>query len=165
MRQYRGVKIALFVLVLVLSAGLAGAWAMFGPQLTAANSIEKLDGGRWAMGYRGDCGFNEFLAQGGASSDAEMADCIASFLSHGFFEKPDTSTVGGNYGCSAPTATTPKGSCPFGRNYDWADCDAMVIHTVPKDGYISVSTCGDWERPYLLTPVGKPWLAKPAGQA
>jgi len=140
MKQHRGVKIALFILLLVLSAGLAGAWAMFGTQLTAANSIEKLDDRLWAMEYRGDYGFDEFLAQGGASSDAEMGAYIASFLSHGFW-KPDTSTAGGNYGCSALTVATPKGSCLFGRNYDWADCDAMMIHTVPKDGYASVSTC------------------------
>ena len=86
--------IALLVIAAVLIAALAWAWDMFGTQLTAAMTIEKLDDNLWAMEYKGDYGFDGFLEQGGAKSDAEMGDYIASFLSHGFW-KPDTSTAGG----------------------------------------------------------------------
>ena len=95
--KHRKAIIALLVIAAVLIAALAGAWDMFGTQLTAAMTIEKLDDNLWAMEYKGDYGFDGFLEQGGAKSDAEMGDYIASFLSHGFW-KPDTSTAGGNYG-------------------------------------------------------------------
>lgn len=140
MKRYKGIKIALIALVAVLVTTLIGGWVMFGTQLTAANTIEKLDDGLWCMEYKGDYGFDGFLAQGGAKSDAEMGDYIASFLSHGFL-KPDTSIAGGDYGCSVLMTQTPEGGMVFGRNYDWSECKAMVIHTVPKDGYESISTC------------------------
>ena len=139
-KKHRGIKIALIVLTVLLAAVLFGAWTMFGTQLTAANTVTRLEDGLWAMEYRGDYGFDTFLAQGGAETDAEMGGYIASFLSHGFW-KPDTSSAGGKYGCSAATVRDPNGNTLFGRNYDWADCSAMLIHTVPEDGYESVSTC------------------------
>ena len=67
-------RIALLIVVAVLIAALAGAWAMFGTQLTAAMTIEKLDDNLWSMEYKGDYGFDGFLEQGGAKSDAEMGD-------------------------------------------------------------------------------------------
>lgn len=116
------------------------AWVMFGTQLQAALTVQKLDDGLWSMEYRGDYGFDDFLAQGGASSDAEMGNYLAAYLSHGFW-KPDTSTAGGKYGCSTLAVKSPDGAPLFGRNFDWQDCDTMLIHTVPQNGYASVSTC------------------------
>lgn len=132
--------IALLVIAAVLIAALAGARDMFGTQLTAAMTIEKLDDHLWSMEYKGDYGFDGFLEQGGAKSDAEMGDYIASFLSHGFW-KPDTSTAGGNYGCSTVTVTSPDGAALFGRNFDWEECDKMLVHTIPQNGYESIATC------------------------
>lgn len=103
-------------------------------------TIEKLDDHLWSMEYKGDYGFDGFLEQGGAKSDAEMGDYIASFLSHGFW-KPDTSTAGGNYGCSTVTVTSPDGAALFGRNFDWEECDKMLVHTIPQNGYESIATC------------------------
>lgn len=139
MKKHRGIKIALIALTVALLTALIGGWCMFGTQLTAANTIEKLDEGLWAMEYKGDYGFDGFLAQGGASSDADMADYIASYLSHGFW-KPDTTVAGGNYGCSALATESPESGMLFGRNFDWSECKAMIVHTVPKYGYASVST-------------------------
>ena len=48
--------IALLVIAAVLIAALAGAWDMFGTQLTAAMTIEKLDDHLWSMEYKGDYG-------------------------------------------------------------------------------------------------------------
>ena len=53
----------------------------------------------------------------------------------------DTSTAGGNYGCSTVTVTSPDGAALFGRNFDWEECDKMLVHTVPKNGYESIATC------------------------
>ena len=79
--------IALLVIAAVLIAALAGAWTMFGTQLTAAMTIEKLDDNLWSMEYKGDYGFDGFLEQGGAKSDAEMVvtdtPVVTNFYLHG----------------------------------------------------------------------------------
>ena len=165
--RHRKAIIALLVIAAVLIAALAGAWTMFGTQLTAAMTIEKLDDHLWSMEYKGDYGFDGFLGQGGAKSDAEMGDYIASFLSHGFW-KPDTSTAGGNYGCSTVAVTSPDGAALFGRNFDWEECDKMLVHTIPKNGYESIATCNldflgfgeDWTHPYTLSLGQKDWCKK-----
>ena len=72
--RHRRTGVVLLVLAAALLTVLLTAWAMFGTQLQAAMTIQKLDDGLWSMEYRGDYGFDDFLAQGGASSDAEMED-------------------------------------------------------------------------------------------
>lgn len=64
----------------------AGGWWLFGSFLKAANSIEQLEDGLYAMEYSGDDGFDDFLARGGAASDRGVADYLVSFLSHGFYK-------------------------------------------------------------------------------
>lgn len=140
MKKNRGIKIMLSVVVILLIAALTVVWILFGTQLQAAGTIRKLDDGLWSMEYKGDYGFDEFLEQGGATSDSEMGDYIASFLSRGFW-KPDTSTAGGQYGCSTLAVHSPDGAALFGRNFDWEECNIMLVHTIPKDGYESVATC------------------------
>ncbi len=54
MKRHKGIKIALIVLVVALVTALIGGWSMFGTQLTAANTIEKLDEGLWSMEYKGE---------------------------------------------------------------------------------------------------------------
>ena len=118
----------------------AGAWAMFGTLITAANSIEKLEDGLYAMEFCGDYGFDDFLAQGGAASDGEVANYLVSFLSHGFY-KIESDVQTGEFGCSTICTQDEHGIVFFGRNYDWAECRTMIVHTKPKDGYESISTC------------------------
>lgn len=140
MKQYRGRKLIVLVIAIVLIAVLTGAWIMFGTQLQAAMTIQKQDYGLWSMEYRGDYGFDDFLAQGGASSDAQMGDYLAAYLSHGFW-KPDSSTAVETYGCSTLAVHSPDGAALFGRNFDWEECNIMLVHTIPKDGYESIATC------------------------
>lgn len=141
MKKHRALKVILIFLAVLLIITVAGGWWMFGTQLKAAGTIERLEDHLYALEYRGDYGFDDFLSQGGASSDAQMADYIASFLSHGFW-KPDASALPSpDFGCSTITVKDADGNMIFGRNYDWADCDAMIVHTVPENGYESVSTC------------------------
>ena len=118
----------------------AGGWAMFGTLITAANSIEKLEDGLYSMEFNGDYGFDDFLAQGGAASDGKVADYLVTFLSHGFY-KIESDVQTGEFGCSTICTRDEHGTVFFGRNYDWAECQTMIVHTVPKDGYESVSTC------------------------
>lgn len=127
-----------FAAVLITIA--VGAWAMFGTFLTAAGSIEKLEEGLYAMEYIGDYGFADFLSQGGADSDNAVADYLVAFLSRGFY-KNDRQVQTGEFGCSTICTQDGQGTVLFGRNYDWEECRAMIVHTVPKDGYESISTC------------------------
>lgn len=128
------------ILAAVLIVVAAGAWAMFGTFIRAASSIEKLEDGLYAMEFEGDYGFDEFLAQGGAVSDSALADYLVTFLSHGFY-KVESDVQTGAFGCSTICVKDPQGAFLFGRNYDWEECQTMIVHTVPKDGYESVSTC------------------------
>lgn len=89
----------LIVAGVVLVVLVAGGWSMFGTQLTAALSIQKLDDGLWCMEYTGE------------------------------------------YGCSTLAAKSSDGRAIFGRNFDWEPSKTMLIHTVPKNGYESISTC------------------------
>lgn len=131
------ILIALFLIVVVV---VIGVWSMFGTKITAANTIERLDEGLYSLTYKGEYGFDEFLAQGGASSDEAVADYLVSFLSNGFY-KPDNSPNTADIGCSTIAAKAPDDKVLFGRNYDWEKCSAMIVHTIPKNGYASVSTC------------------------
>ena len=141
MKQHRALKIGLLVLAALLVVAVVGAWSIFKLQLNAASTVRKVEDHLYSMEYRGDYGFDGFLSQGGASSDAEMADYIASFLSHGFW-KPDTASMpSSDFGCSTITVKDTNGDMIFGRNYDWIDCEAMIVHTIPENGYESVSTC------------------------
>lgn len=128
------------VIAALLVVFAAGAWALFGTFITAANTIEKLEDNLYSMEYKGDYGFDDFLAQGGADSDGALADYLISFLSRGFY-KIETDVQTGEFGCSTICTQDEHGVIFFGRNYDWEECQTMIVHTQPKDGYESISTC------------------------
>lgn len=140
MKKKKVIGWVLGVIAALLAVLLAGAWSMFGTFITAANSVEKLEDGLYVMEYTGDYGLDEFLAQGGAVSDSALADWLVTYLSRGFY-KGTASVQTGGFGCSAVCTRDADGKVFFGRNYDWEECSAMIIHTRPDSGYESVSTC------------------------
>jgi hypothetical protein len=73
-------------------------------------------------------------------SDGEVAEYLVSFLTHGFY-KADGNVATGSFGCSTIYTQDENGTYFFGRNYDWAECETMIVHTKPENGYESVSTC------------------------
>ena len=129
------------VIVLILAVVALGAWRMFGTFVTAARSIHKLRSGVYVMEYRGDYGFDKFLAQGGAADDSAVADYLIGFLSGGFYRKAGNEIKPGDYGCSTVCVKAKNGDVYFGRNFDWEKGRAMIVHTVPENGYESLSTC------------------------
>lgn len=133
----KAITIAVIILVIAIVVLLAGGWSMFGSELTAANSVEKLTDNFYSMEYKGDYGLDKFIEQGGASDETELANYIVEFLSHGFY-KPEPEKT--SYGCSTLRVSSPDGDVLFGRNFDWQHCTAMVIRTKPKNGYASIST-------------------------
>ncbi|MBR4253746.1 MAG: linear amide C-N hydrolase [Lentisphaeria bacterium] len=127
--------------VLTLAVVALGAWRMFGTFVTAARSIHKLKDGLYVMEYRGDYGFDKFLAQGGAADDSAVADYLIGFLSGGYYKRADNEIKPGDYGCSTVCVKNKNGAVYFGRNFDWEKGRAMIVHTVPENGYESLSTC------------------------
>lgn len=55
--------------------------------------------------------------------------------------KADGNAQPGSFGCSTIYTQDENGTYFFGRNYDWAECETMIVHTKPENGYESVSTC------------------------
>lgn len=139
-KKRRIIMIIASVIMVCLLIFMAGAWSMFGEIITAANTVEEQEKGLYSMEYVGDYGFDEFLKRGGAASDTAVANYLTEFLSHGFY-KVETSVSSGEYGCSTICTSDENGDVLFGRNYDWEECSAIIVHTKPKNGYESVSTC------------------------
>lgn len=126
----------LFLLLLIAVV----VWLLFGEIFTAAASVRKEGEGLYSMEFKGDYGFDEFLKQGGAESDEEMANYLVSFLSKGFYSI-ETEVVEDAFGCSTLSVKNEAGEVLFGRNYDWEECRGIIVHTIPKNGYESFSTC------------------------
>ena len=102
-----------------------------------SEKITELTDGLSAVRYTGDYGFDEFLAGGGASSDAE----VVSFLMESGIADFGNLLFGGNpFGCSTLSVKNTDGEALFGRNFDWNTCNAMVIQSQPENGYHSIST-------------------------
>ena len=133
-------KWVLCILAVLLIAVCIGGWLKFGTLIKAANTIKKLEEGLYSMEYHGDYGFDEFLKAGGAADEKVLSEYLTSFLSGGFY-KPEASVDTGDFGCSTVCVKGNDGKTYFGRNYDWGECKSISVHTYPKDGYESVSTC------------------------
>ena len=130
--------VLLMILVLIIALG-ATVGILWHNELATAFSLRKVmgandahhDGSVYRMDVSGDYYFDEFLAQGGASSDAELIGFITSKITKGLL------SMGLNapeIGCSAFTATTESGDRVFGRNYDFSRTNTCVVYTNPGNG-------------------------------
>lgn len=101
------------------------------------SNITQLEDGLSAVRYEGDYGFDEFLAQGGAGSDQAVAEYLTNSISDGGLKV----LFGGNpFGCSTLSVPEKNQGYLFGRNFDWENCNALIISADPENGYASVST-------------------------
>lgn len=105
--------------------------------ISPTSEIVELENGFSAVRYDGDYGFDEFLAGGGASSDGEVVEYLANNL---FSDLNLGDLLGGIFGCSTIAVQSPNGDALFGRNFDWENCEAMVVESHPENGYASLST-------------------------
>lgn len=104
------------------------------PAITLTTKITELAKGFSAVSFEGDDGFEDFLLAGGASSDSDVVKFLSSHLLANF------NIVDGLFGCSTVAVNSPDGDVLFGRNFDWQNCDALVVSSKPKTGYASIST-------------------------
>ena len=98
------------------------------------SQITALESGFSSASFSGDDGFEAFLEQGGASSDAEVTRFLAGQL------PANTQLTAGAPGCSTLVVPNANGGAMFGRNFDWQSCDALVVTSRPATGYASIST-------------------------
>lgn len=101
------------------------------------SKIKKLEKDFSYVRFNGDYGFEDFISRGGAYSDKEVVE----FLAERFAGLSNLkSLTGDSFGCSTISATTSSGEKLFGRNFDWQECDGLVVLSYPETGYSSVST-------------------------
>ncbi len=127
------------ILVLLFVSGIF-AWSKFGPLVKGAASVQKLDEGLYYMEYKGDDGFEGLMAQGGGRSATELVGYVMNFLSKGYYTMPAPTPAEAAYGCSAITARTPENDVLMGRNFDFPYATGIILHTVPKKGYETITT-------------------------
>lgn len=105
--------------------------------VTPSTEIVELENGFSVVRHDGDDGFDGFLSQGGAASDGEVVAYLAENLLSGL-DLGDI--VGGIFGCSTIASENQAGDKLFGRNFDWQNCEAMIVASYPENGYASLST-------------------------
>lgn len=105
--------------------------------------IRQIENGLSAVRYDGDYWFSQFLEQGGASSDSEVVQFITGQLQLG---SADIGFGTGGFGCSTLTVKNTEGETLFGRNFDWENCEAMIVQSAPSDEVESPPHMGSAER-------------------
>lgn len=105
--------------------------------ITSDTEIRQIENGLSAVRYDGDYWFSQFLERGGASSDSEVVRFITGQLQLG---SADIGFGTDGFGCSTLAVKNTEGEALFGRNFDWANCEAMIVQSAPSDGYASIST-------------------------
>ena len=103
-------------------------------RVTPASDIRELETGLSVVRYEGEYGFDVFLEQGGAGSDADVAAYITSFLAQ------EIHMEGSPFGCSTLSVENRDSGYLFGRNFDWNACSGLIVSARPENGYASVST-------------------------
>ncbi len=137
--------LAAVVLVLVVAA-VAAIYGVWHNEISSVASIkmlrdrndDHLDGAVYSMEVKGDFYLDDFVAQGGVSSDSELIQFITDNITKGVVEINMTAP---EIGCSSFTATTQEGDAIFARNYDFSKTNAMLVFTEANEGrHASIST-------------------------
>ncbi len=105
--------------------------------ITTDNTITELEQGFSVVSFNGNYGFDSFLEQGGAESDSGVLKYLTSTL---ISEADNLLFEGPAFGCSTISVENKEGGYYFGRNFDWDQCEAMVVISYPDSGYASFST-------------------------
>lgn len=129
-----------FCIAAVLLTGCAGGRATGNAgnsEIIPTSKITKLEDGLSVVRFDGDDGFSAFLQNGGASSDAQVVGYLMDNMLSG---ETGLNFLGLPFGCSTVSAEGENGEQMFGRNFDWYNCDALIVENHPQEGYASLST-------------------------
>ena len=138
-----GIAIALAAVIVIAVAAVGLMWKdeigslMSIKEVRARNDAHK-DGAVYTMHVKGGFYLDDFVAQGGVASDAELISFMTGKLTKGLldvgFDAPDI-------GCSSFTAQTEDGDALFARNYDFDKTNTCIVFTEANEGrHASVST-------------------------
>lgn len=138
-------KICIGVGAGVLGIALIGAGTVYGiwhNEINSMVSIKKVieahpdnyAGNVYMMEMDGGFYFDDFLEQGGVSNDGDLIDFIVGNITKGLFEvnlnQPEIEV-----GCSSFTAINEENNHRlFGRNYDFAETNSLILRTNPGNG-------------------------------
>ena len=103
-------------------------------RVTPTSEITELETGLSMVRYEGEYGFDTFLEQGGAATDADVAAYITLLLAQ------EIQMEGAPFGCSTLSVENQDGGFLFGRNFDWNACNGLIVSARPENGFSSVST-------------------------
>ena len=142
----KGLKIAGITVACVLLLAVVAVGIIWGNELLTLTSIKEIapsneehrDGFVYEITVSGDYYFDQFLAEGGASSDQELISFITNSIGKGLIPlNIEESSIS----CSSFTAVTEEGDRVFGRNYDFDKTNTAIVYTKPGNGrHASVST-------------------------
>ena len=143
LKVVEGIAIALIAVIVIAVAAVGVMW---GDEIASLMSIREVrarndahkDGAVYTMHVRGGFYLDDFVAQGGVASDAELISFVTGKLTKGLldvgFDAPDI-------GCSSFTAQTEDGDALFARNYDFDKTNTCIVFTEANEGrHASVST-------------------------
>lgn len=105
-------------------------------QIEPTIKITELDSGLFTVGYDESYGFDQFLDQGGVSSDEELVTFISEKI---LFGQENLNINQIPFGCSTLAVKGNDGYL-FGRNFDWNQCNAMIVVSYTPNTYASIST-------------------------
>ena len=138
-------KKVLIVVLSVILVAVTGIFALWHNEIATVASITTIidqdlshdDGYTYEMNVSGDYYFDDFLKQGGVSSDEELIQFITGNITKGVIPMTiQTKEIA----CSSFTAWTEDQQFVFGRNYDFDETNTAIVHTNPKGRHASVST-------------------------
>ena len=142
----KGLKIAGITVACVLLLAIVAVGVIWGNEIRTLTSIQEIspsneehrDGAVYEITVSGDYYFDQFLAEGGASSDQELISFITNSIGKGLIPMDiEESSIS----CSSFTAVTEEGDRVFGRNYDFDKTNTAIVYTKPGNGrHASVST-------------------------
>lgn len=147
MKQLKKVLLWIVSIVAVLAVVLGIAvFALWHNEIATVASFQQvrtrnddhLDGSVYTMEVKGGFYLDDFIAQGGAKSDAELIDFITGKITKGLLEMEISES---EIACSAFTAQTPEGDRLFGRNYDLSKTNTCIVFTEATEGrHATIST-------------------------
>ena len=135
--------VVVLLLVVIAVAVIYGVWhneisSVASIKMLRDRNDDHLDGAVYSMEVKGDFYLDDFVAQGGVSSDSELIQFITDNITKGVVKINMTAP---EIGCSSFTATTQEGDAIFARNYDFSKTNAMLVFTQANEGrHASIST-------------------------
>lgn len=136
----KGMKIALIVVLVVIFALAAAAYAVYGSRLRTVSSIEKItnysDGyDLYRMNVQYDYSLDDVIGYGIVDDQSFVQAIVKEAL-----PLLPVQIKAPSFGCTAFTMTDEDGKIHMGRNYDFKnDTSAMLVYCAPKGGYRSVA--------------------------